>query len=70
MYQIDLNRVRGKMGEKGYSITSLAHQLEVSRGTLSAYFKYPGKMPYCVVSNMAQVLCDSPGEAKEIFFAT
>lgn len=69
MATVDIPHVRGKMAEKGYSITSLSGILKINRNTLSAYFKDPQKMPYGVLSELAAVLCDSPGEAKSIFFA-
>lgn len=67
MATVDIPRVRGRMAEKGYSITSLSGILKISRNTLSAYFDHPQKMPYDVVSELAAVLCDTPGEAKSIF---
>lgn len=66
---IDVPKVRGKMAERGYTITSLSKRLGISRNTLSAYFETPGKTPYCVVSDMAVALCDSADEAVSIFFA-
>lgn len=67
---IDIPRVRGKMAERGYTITSLSNRLGISRNTLSAYFDNPWKIPYSIVSDMAVVLCDSADEAVSIFFAT
>lgn len=69
MVTVDVPRVRGKMAEKGYSITSLSGMLKINRNTLSAYFENPEKMPYGVVSELADILCDTPEEAKTIFFA-
>lgn len=69
MVTVDVPRVRGKMAEKGYSITSLSGMLKISRNTLSAYFENPEKMPYGIVSELAGILCDTPEEAKTIFFA-
>lgn len=69
MVHIDVPKVRGKMTERGYTITSLSEKLGISRSTLASYLKYPGKTPYNVVSDMALILCESPEEASSIFFA-
>lgn len=68
MVQINIPKVRGKMGEKGLTITALANQLGIARNTLSHYLNEPEKTPYNVVSNMAAILCDTSEEATAIFF--
>lgn len=70
MVHVNVPKVRGKMAEKNMTLTSLAHELWVGRGTLSHYLEEPGKMPYGVVSNMARLLCDGADEATAIFFGT
>lgn len=70
MVHVDVPRVKGKMAERGFSVTSLANALGVSRNTLSKYLDCPNKIPYSVISNMATLLCDTPEEASCIFFAT
>lgn len=70
MVHVDVPKVKGKMAEKGFSITSFANALGVSRNTLSSYLDYPMKIPYSVISAMADLLCDTPEEASCIFFAT
>lgn len=67
--KVDVPKVRGKMAERGYTITGLADILGISRNTLSAYLENPSKMPYGVISTLAETLCDSTGEASSIFFA-
>ena len=67
--RVDVPKVRGKMAERGYTITSLSHRLGINRNTLSTYLEMPSKMPYDVISNMADALCDSADEAVAIFFA-
>lgn len=67
---VDVPKVRGKMAEKGYTITSLSDCLGINRNTLSLYLENPDKMPYGVVSKMAEILCDTPKDAAGIFFAT
>lgn len=70
MVCVDVPRVRGKMAEKGYTITSLAGMLGINRNTLAVYLETPEKMPYSVVSEMAGILCDTHSDAASIFFAT
>lgn len=67
---VNIPRVKGKMAERGFTITSLSEKLGVDRNTLSSYLKNPQKMPYEVVSKMAELLCDTDEEASSIFFAT
>lgn len=66
---VDIQRVRGKMAERGYTITSMSDRIGVNRNTLAAYLEKPGKMPYKVISSMADALCDTADEAAAIFFA-
>lgn len=69
MIHVDIPKVKGKMAEREFTITSLAKELGISRNTLSSYFDEPQKMPYAIISNMAALLCDTPEEASSIFFA-
>ena len=69
MVRVDIPKVKGKMAERGYTITSMAKTLEISRSTLSAYLESPEKIPYSVISRMADILCDNVSEASSIFFA-
>ena len=69
MVRIDVPRVKGKMAERGYTITSLSSKLGINRNTLSIYLDSPEKTPYSVVASMAEILCSSPEEASSIFFA-
>lgn len=66
---VDIPRVRGKMAERGYTIASMASHLGINRNTLATYLEKPNKMPYKVISNMADALCDTADEAAAIFFA-
>lgn len=66
---VNVPKVRGKMAEKGYTITSLSELLGINRNTLAIYLEAPEKMPYGVVSKMAEILCDNSGDAASIFFA-
>lgn len=68
MYTININKVKGKMAEKGFNNTSLAKKISVSRGTLIRYFRNPDKIPYFILSRLANCLCDNDNEAAEIFF--
>ena len=69
MFHVDIPKVRGKMAEKGYNMTSLAESLGVSRNTLSTYLSNPGKMPYDTMMQMASILCGDSSDAVQIFFA-
>lgn len=69
MLYIDVPRVRGKMAEKGYTLTSLSEKLGINRNTLATYLDNPRKTPYGVVAGMAAILCDTADEAASIFFA-
>lgn len=66
---VDVPKVRGKMAEKGYNLTSLSEKLEISRNTMASYLENPGKIPYSTISKLASILCDDNDEAANIFFA-
>lgn len=66
---VDIPKVRGKMAERGYTVTSMSEHLGINRNTLATYLENPNKMPYKVISNMADALCDTADEASAIFFA-
>lgn len=66
---VDIPKVRGKMAERGYTVTSMSNHLGINRNTLATYLEKPSKMPYKVISNMADALCDTADEAAAIFFA-
>ncbi len=68
MVCVNIPKVRGKMGEKGLTISALSNKLGIDRNTLSHYLNEPGKMPYSIVANMAAILCDTSEEASNIFF--
>lgn len=68
MVAVNVPKLRGKMTEKGYNLQSFASAVKVSRITLYKYLNYPNKMPYEVVAQMADLLCDSPAEVMSIFF--
>lgn len=69
MVHVDIPKLRGKMAERGYTITSLSTELGISRNTLSSYLDTPEKIPYSIVSAMADALCETTTEASSIFFA-
>ena len=69
MVHVDIPKVKGKMAEHGYTITSLAKELGVSRSTLSNYLDDPNRIPYSIISDMAKLLCDTSEEAIAVFFA-
>ena len=67
LYSVNIPRVKGKMAERGYNITTLAHELGISRNTLSSYLSNPATMPYDKMSRIAELLCDDASEAANIF---
>ena len=69
MVEVNIPRVKGKMAEKGYNMTTLANELKISRSTMKTYLDMPCKMPYHIIAQMATLLCDDTTEAKDIFFA-
>ena len=69
MVFVDVPKLRGKMAERGYNITSISEDVGVNRNTMSSYLENPGKMPYSVVAKLADILCDTRSEAAGIFFA-
>lgn len=66
---INVSKVRGKMAERGLTISKMAELLEVNRNTYANYLEMPEKMPYRIIARMAEILCDSWEEATTIFFA-
>ena len=69
MSRINVCKLKGKMAEKGYTITSMSEALNISRSTMSSYLKKPDKIPYGIILDMADMLCENVDEAKEIFFS-
>lgn len=69
MIRVDVPKLRGKMAEKGFTITSISDEIRVNRNTFSGYLERPEKMPYSVIAALAELLCDSYEEACKIFFA-
>lgn len=69
MYEINVPKLRGKMTEKNYTISSLANTLGIDRNTLAKYLSIPSKMPYDVMVKIAECVCDGKQEAMDIFFA-
>lgn len=70
MISVNVPKLRGKIAERGLDMTSLSGKLGISRNTLALYLKNPGKMPYNIVDDMANILCDNADEAASIFFDT
>ena len=68
-FVVDVQKIRGKMAEKGYGIDTFAKELHINRNTLASYLKNPAKIPYATISSMATALCDTDEEAIRIFFS-
>lgn len=69
MYTVDIPKLRGKMGEKGYNITSLSQKIGVNRNTMSSYLEHPATIPYGKIAALAEILCDTRQECVDVFFA-
>ena len=67
MVHIDIPRVKGKMAERGFTITSLSELLGIDRNMLPTYLNTHEKVPYSIVSDVAGLLCDSEDEAVSFF---
>lgn len=63
-----VNKLRGKMAENGYTLTTMSDRLSISRATLNNYLKNPNKMPYEIIEKMADLLFDTKEEAFAVFF--
>lgn len=68
MYQFNVPKVKGKMVEKGYNLTSFSSAIGVNRNTLASYFENPATIPYGKLSLMASILCDDTKECMSLFF--
>lgn len=69
MYIVNVEKLIGKIAEKGFTKSSFAKEIGVGRDTLRSYLKDYRKIPYEVLSKMASVLECSEDEASTIFFA-
>jgi len=69
MFRVNVNKIYGKMAEKNLTRNELAAKLGISVVTLRSYFEEPGRMPYRIMDLMAEILCDTLTEARDIFFA-
>lgn len=68
MYVVNVEKLRGKMAEKGFNNTSFSKALGIGRDTLRAYLKDYTKIPYDILSKMAEILECDESEATLIFF--
>lgn len=66
---VNANKLRGKIAEKGYTISSLARDMNVARNTMSMYIKDPRAMQLGQIIRLAELLCESSEEARAIFLA-
>lgn len=68
MYKINVPKLDGKMVEKGFTKSSYAKAIGISRNTLDNYRKRPSIIPYWVLSKMIFLVCDSTEDLFSIFF--
>lgn len=71
MAEIEMNipKLRGKIAENGYNLTSISRELGIDRNTMTSYLHNPGKMPYSIVCKLASMLCRDVEEMRAIFLA-
>lgn len=69
MFYVDVQKVKGRMVEKGYTNSSFAEKIGVSRNTLATYLSNPSRIPYDVLERIADALFDNVVEARDILFA-
>ena len=68
MFTVNVNKLNGKIHERGFNKSSFSKERGIDRNTLSSYLNNPKKIPYDVIDKMASILCVSEDEASEIFF--
>ena len=66
---VNVQKLRGKIAENGYNITTLSEKLGLSRNTFATYLVNPCKMPLGIATELVDILCDDKTEAATIFFA-
>ena len=69
MYFVNVDILRGKITEKGFSNSSFAKKVGVSRNTLRSYLLHPEKISYAFMEKSATLLCDNHEDILSIFFA-
>lgn len=70
MFTVNVNKLNGKIYERGFNKSSFSKELGIDRNTLSSYLSSPKKIPYEIIDKMASILCVSEDEASEIFFTS
>lgn len=68
MYIVNVEKLVGRIAEKGYTKSSFAKEIGIGRDTLRSYLKDYKKIPYEILSKMASVLECNENEAMIIFF--
>lgn len=69
MYAVNVEKLIGKIAEKGFTKSSFAGEIGVCRDTLRSYLRDYKKIPYDVLTRMAAVLECNEDDAMAIFFA-
>lgn len=68
LFSVNIDKINGRMGEKGLNKKTLARKLGVSSTTITKYLKEPDKIPYLKLKLLAEVLEFTIGEARAYFF--
>ena len=55
MFTVHVNKLNGKIHERGFNKSSFSKELGIDRNTLSGYLNNPKKIPYDVIDKMASI---------------
>jgi len=66
---VDINKLKGKIVEKGYSISSLANATGIKKGALYRKLSNGSKFLIKDADTIAHVLCLNAEEVNAIFFS-
>lgn len=69
MITVNVEKLTGKIYERGYNKSTFSKEIGVDRNTLAAYMRNPKNITYDVLNKMIAVLRINSKEAEEIFFA-
>lgn len=68
MLNVNTAAVRGKIAEKGLTLSSTAERLALNRNTLASYLQDPERMTIGVAKRLETMLCDSEADSRRLFF--
>lgn len=68
MLNVNTAAVRGKIAEKGLTLSSTAERLDLNRNTLASYLQDPERMTIGVAKRLETMLCDNEADSRRLFF--